>query len=92
MLCLKLVEKKPKCSTSACVLAALFESCADLASDVVVAPDATQVLSLTQFYSVDFSKSRTDVKKSAFSTNAQSRFASVVVDSVLGPLRLARDT
>ena len=29
-------------------------------------------------------------KKSAFSTNAQSRFASVVVNSVLGPPRLAR--
>ena len=29
---------------------------------------------------------------SAFSTNAQSRFASVVVDGVLGPLRLARHT
>ena len=31
-------------------------------------------------------------RESAFSTNAQSRFASVVVDGVLGPLRLARDT
>ena len=41
-----------------------------------------QVWSLTQFYSVDFSKSRINVK-SAFSTNAQSRFASVVVDGVL---------
>ena len=29
---------------------------------------------------------------SAFSTNAQSRFASVVVDGVLGPPRLARHT
>ena len=48
-----------------------------------------QVWSLTQFYSVDFSKSRIGVK-SAFSTNAQSRFASVVVDGALGPLRLAR--
>ena len=27
--------------TSACILATLFESCADLAGDVVVAPDAT---------------------------------------------------
>ena len=50
-----------------------------------------QVWSLTQFYSVDFSKSRIGVK-SAFSTNAQSRFASVVVDGVLGPPRLARHT
>ena len=52
-------------------------------------PGLGQVRSLTQFYSVDFSKSRIGVKKSAFSTNAQSRFASVVLDSVLGPLRLA---
>ena len=37
-----------------------------------------QVWSPTQFFSVDFSQS-----KSAFSTNAQSRFASVVVDGVL---------
>ena len=50
-----------------------------------------QVWSLTQFFSVEFSKSRIDVK-SAFSTNAQSRFASVVVDDVLGPPRLARRT
>ena len=42
-----------------------------------------QVWSLTQFYSVDFSQSRIGVKKSAFSTNAQSRFASFVVDGVL---------
>ena len=46
---------------------------------------------LDQIFSVDFSKSRIDVK-SAFSTNAQSRFASVVVDVVLGPPRLARHT
>ena len=32
------------------------------------------------------------VYKSAFSANAQPRFASVVVDSVLGPPRLARQT
>ena len=53
-----------------------------------------QVWSLTQFYSVDFTKSRIDrCKKSAFSTNAQSRFTSVVVvDGVLGPPRLARHT
>ena len=50
-----------------------------------------QVWSLTQFYSVDFLQSRIIVK-SAFSTNAQSRFASVVVDGVLGPPRLARHT
>ena len=31
-------------------------------------------------------------KTSAFSTNAQSRFASVVLDGVLGPPRLARHT
>ena len=56
---------------------------------------ATQVLaqvwSLTQFYSVDFSQSRISVK-SAFSTSAQSRFASAVFDSVPGPLRLAWHT
>ena len=32
------------------------------------------------------------MKTSAFSTNAQSRFASVVVDGVLGPPRLACHT
>ena len=37
----------------------------------------TQVWSLTQFYSVDFYQSRIGVR-SAFSTNAQSRFASIV--------------
>ena len=60
--------------------------------EVCVSPPPTgvkQVWSLTQFYSVDFSKSRINVKKSAFSTNAQSKFASVVVDGVLGPQRLA---
>ena len=41
-----------------------------------------QVWSPTQVHSVEFSKSRIGIK-SAFSTNAQSRFASVVVDSVL---------
>ena len=51
-----------------------------------------QVWSLTQFYSVDFSQSRISGKtKEGFST-IQSRFASVVVDSVLGPPRLARHT
>ena len=50
-----------------------------------------QVWSVTQFYSVDFSQSRISVK-SAFSTNAQSRFASVVVDGVLGPPHQAQNT
>ena len=50
-----------------------------------------QVWSLTQLYSVDFSQSRSDVKR-VFSTNAQSRFASVVVDGVLGPPRLVQHT
>ena len=49
-----------------------------------------EVWSLTELYPVDFSKSRIGVK-SAFSTNAQSRFASVV-DGVLRPPRLARHT
>ena len=39
-------------------------------------PEGPEVWSPTQFYSVDFSQSRI-VVKSAFSTNAQSRFASV---------------
>ena len=51
----------------------------------------TQVWSPTQLYSVDFSQPRISVK-SAFSTNTQSRFASVVVDGVLGPPRLVRHT
>ena len=42
-----------------------------------------QVWSLTQFYSVDFSQSRIGGRKSTFSTNGQSRFASVVLDHVL---------
>ena len=46
-----------------------------------------QFWSLTQFYSVDFSQSRIG-GKSVFSTNAQSRFASVVVGGVLGPPHL----
>ena len=41
-----------------------------------------QVWSLTQFYSVDFSQSWISVKH-AFSTNAQSRLALAVVNSVL---------
>ena len=48
---------------------------------------SSQVWSQIQYYSVDFSQSRIRVK-SAFSTNAQSRFATV--DAVLGPPRLAR--
>ena len=51
-----------------------------------------QVWSLTHFYSADFSKSRIGVKKSAFSTNALSRIASVVFHGVLGPRRLVRHT
>ena len=53
--------------------------------------DHHQVWSLTQLYSVDFSQSRMGVK-SAFSSNAQSRFAFVVFDGVLGPPRLVRHT
>ena len=48
--------------------------------------DYYQVWSLTQFLSVDFSQSRIGVK-SAFSTKARSRFASVVP-----PPRLVRHT
>ena len=50
-----------------------------------------QVGSLTQFYLVNFSNSGIG-KKDAVSTNALSRFVSVVVDGVLGPPRLARHT
>ena len=50
-----------------------------------------QVCSQTRLYSVDFSQSRIGVKKCVF-RNAQSRFASVVVDGVLRPRRLARHT
>ena len=50
-----------------------------------------QVGSLTQLYSVDFSQSSISVK-SVFSTSARSRFASVEVHGVLGPLHLARHT
>ena len=49
----------------------------------------SQVSSLTQFYSVDFSQSRIDVGKRA---GSQSRFASAVVDGDLGPPRIARQT
>ena len=52
---------------------------------------AYQVWSLNQFYSVDFSISSIN-EISAFSTNAQSKFASVVLDGVLGPLRPAHHT
>ena len=41
-----------------------------------------QVMSLSKFYSVNFLQSRIGVK-SAFSTNAQSRFSSVVVDGIM---------
>ena len=56
-------------------------------SELGLAVLSTQVWSLTQFYSVDFSQSGTGVK-SAFPANAQSRFASAVLDGVLGPPRL----
>ena len=49
-----------------------------------------QVWSLTQFYSVDFSKSRISVKKCIFKNEQQSGFASAVFDGILGPLRLVR--
>ena len=52
----------------------------------------SQVWSLTQFYYLDFSQSGIGVKKSAFSTNALSRFKSAVFDSVLGPLHNTPDS
>ena len=52
-----------------------------------------QVWSLTQFYSVDFSQSRISGKQVCFQqTHNQGLFASVVLDGVLGPSRLARHT
>ena len=45
-------------------------------------PRLSHFWSLTWFYSVDFSKSRIGVK-SAFSTNAQSRFATVAIVLIL---------
>ena len=50
-----------------------------------------QVWSLTQFFAVDILQSRIGVK-STFSTNAQSRFASVVLYGVQGPPRLSGHT
>ena len=50
-----------------------------------------KVWSLSQLYSVDFLQSRIGVK-SAFSRNAQLRFASVIVEGVLGPSGLAWHT
>ena len=57
---------------------------------VFVETGRNQVWSLTQFYSVDFSQSRIGVYR-AFSTYAQSRFASVVV-VVSWDLRALRGT
>ena len=48
-----------------------------------------KVWSLTQFYSVGISQSRIGLKKCVL-TNKQSRFASVVLDGVMGPLYLGR--
>ena len=54
---------------------------------------SSQVWSLTQFYPVDFlGQNLGSVKKSAFSTNTKSRFASAVFDGVLGTPHLARHT
>ena len=66
-----------------------FKSCHES-----VIPGTQQVWSLTQFYSVDFSTSRIDVKKCAFNklTINHSRFASAVLNCVLGTVRLARHT
>ena len=49
-----------------------------VAGDLGVSAGVNQVWSLTQFYSVDFSQSRIDVKKCAFS-NTQARFASAIL-------------
>ena len=63
----------------------------DLLGSVDFAPGEKQVWSLTQLNSVDFSQSRISTKN-PFSTNAQTKFASVVIGGVLGPPRLARHT
>ena len=52
----------------------------------------TQVWSLTQFPILSTFHNQGSVLKNAFSTNAQSRFASVFVAGVLGPQRLAQHT
>merc|ERR1711884_975755 len=72
-------------SVGSCV--SVVVSGTSVGSSVGLSVGSSQVWSLTQFYSVDFSKSRIGVK-SAFSTNAPSRFASAVVDGVLGPPRV----
>ena len=76
----------PRSSAQLQLRNAVFGKFFDYLGSVTLVRSSTgqQVLTLTQFYSVVFSKSRIDVK-SAFSTNAQSRFASVVIDGVLGP-------
>ena len=51
----------------------------------------TQIMSLTHSILLTFHNQGL-VGKSAFSTNKQSKLASVVVDGVLGPPRLARHT
>ena len=53
--------------------------------------DAKKFCSLTQFYSVDFSQSRISVKKCVFE-KCTIKFSSVVLDGILGPLRLAQHT
>ena len=54
--------------------------------------DVGQDRSLTHFYSVRYFTIKDQCKKSAFTTNGQSRIASVVLEGFLGPLRLAEFT
>ena len=54
--------------------------------------DNDQVRPLTQFYLSFVLPVSGTVKASVFSTNTQSRFASIVLDSVLGPPCLAQNT
>ena len=61
-------------------------------ADAVVSAVSDQVWSLTQFYSVDFLQSRITEEKFVFSTNTQSRFASVVLDAILEPPFIAEHT
>ena len=57
--------------------------------DVLQSADHRQVWSLTKFYSVGFLQSRISEESGFSLTKAQSRFASVVLDSVLGLLLLS---
>ena len=64
---------------------------ASAAAEVPPSAVESQVWSLTQFYSVDFSQSRISVKKCVFNKRTKV-FVSAVLDGVLGPTHLAWHT